>query len=595
MEQVVNLDNARMLDNYRKILDEKKKGEEKTVTELRNIARRRASDGISVKTLSDLNSWLKDLAPVRIADPNAYEQEKTIDLPLLLGSLNIKDSLKSRSELLITLSKIETEFAPEVNSILGVSEQDLTIIDQIRKLYALDYSNSVVVDLETGKKTKLEGFKLLHADHKIYEGKKELTIPEYLLKHSLLRCIDGYTNDPQMPVPLIVNPNIFKTTYLFNNWKGFRPEVTNALPFEYPEKYCSKILEQIRYSVSRNKEHEELSLNYMAHMLQKPWEKPGWAILYKGREGCGKDIIARILGKMMHPSHWVEIADSEFKKQGETAWKIGNLLVNVTDFDGLDKRSIPHIYPIIESDTARIREMYLDTYSSKSIARFILTTNSENAIPAKLDTRRFFIPEFDDSMGQDNELDEQLIQFKDNYWDQLYAEAGGKEMSIVGEGVIAFYQLLMRRDISKFNVKHPRLLTKMMGDLVEANRSSIEIMIDDIVYTGQIPPYGVGLYESSIPFEKYKDTMIEASVIKDNYVKLFERMRRERGNAYPSPGRLSRALIEGLGLPYDGPDNNKPHLKMVSKTNSLNYIFPPLTVLRDIYFKKHPRRKRPLE
>lgn len=594
MEQVVNLDNIRMLDNYKKIIDERKRGDERTITELRNLARRKASDGISVKSLADLNSWLKELAPVRVVDPNAYEQEKTIDIPLLLGSLNIKDSSKSRTEMMATLTKIENEFLPEVNSILGVSEQDLTVVDKIRQLYALDYSNSIVIDLNTGKKIKLEGFKLLHADHPIYDGKKQVTVPEFVLKYSLLRCVEGYTNDPQLPVPLVVNPTIFKTTYIFNNWKGFRPEVTDAPPFEYPEKYCSKILEQIKYSVSRNKEHEELSLNYMAHMIQKPWEKPGWAILYKGREGCGKDIIARILGKMMHPSHWVEIADSEFKNKRETAWKIGNLLVNVTDFDGLDKHSIPHVYPIIESDTARIREMYVDTYTSKSIARFILTTNSENAIPAKLDTRRFFIPEFDDSMGWDNEADEETQRYKDNYWDELYKEAGGKEMYLVGEGIIAFYQLLMRRDISKFNVKHPRLLTKMMGDLVEANRSSIEIMIDDIIYTEQIPNYGGG-FEPATIINRNSNTIIEASIVKDNYVRLYERMRKERGNAFPSPGRLSRALIEGLGLPYDGPDNNKPHLKMMSRTNSLNYVFPPLTVLRDIYFKKHPRRKRPLE
>lgn len=597
MEQVVNFDNARMLDNYRKILDEKKKGDEKTVSELRNLARRRVLDGISVKTMSDISGILKLLAPIRYTWPDIYEQEKTIEIPYMLGSLSIADTPKSRSDLVVELSKLEIELAKEINPILGIDEKDLTLIEQFTRRYALDYKNSVVIDLEImGVNVKIEGFKLLHADQKIYEGKKEITMPEHLLKHSLLKCVEGYTNDPQMPAPLIINPTSMKTTYICNNWRGFRKEVTEALPLDNPEKHCAAILDHIlTYSVNGHKDHGDTSLNYMAHLVQKPWEKPGWAILYRGNEGCGKDVIARYLGKMLHPNHWIEISDDEFKSD-KTAWRKGRVLVNVTEFNGLDFKSIPRIYPTIEANEARIREMYMDIYTSKSIERFILTTNRENAIPAKLDTRRFFIPEFNDCLGMNHEDDEEMIKFKNNYFDKLYREMGGKDMDRVGEGVIAFYQYLKGRDISKFDIKHPRLLTRTMGDLIEANRSTLDIMIDDIIYTGQIPNYSEG-FEPAIPLNKHSDTIIEGSIVNTNYRYLYERVRRERGHAHPSPGRISSHLVKGLGLPWESDDskNNRAHYKMLSKNNSLNYIFPPLTVLRDIYFKNHPRRKRPPE
>lgn len=595
MEQIVNLDNARMLDNYRKILDEKKKGDEKTLSELRNSARRRVLDGASIKSMSDVSILLKFLAPIRYTYTDVYEQEKTILIPLLLGTLNITDSPKSRSDLVNELTKIEIELAKEVSPILGIDESAFPVIDQFINRYALDFDNARLIDLETGKGMGVEGFKLLHADKKIQEGKKEITMPEYLLKHSLLRCVEGYTNDPQLPIPLVISSNPMKTTYTYNNWKGFKSEVTEALPFDSPDKHCQCILNHIfNYAVNQNKAQYETLLGWMAHMVQRPWEKPGWAVLFGGREGCGKDVIARTLGKMLHPSHWIEIGHNEFVLPKETGWREGRLLTNITEFSGLTERNKPHVYQIIESPEARIRDLYRSAFTTKDISRCILTTNKPNSVEAKLDTRRFYIPDFNDEMGVNHEDSQAKKDYKHSYFVNLYNEIGGRSTLTIGEGIIAFYQYLKSYDISKFDITKPNLETQSIDEMIETNENCLDIVINDLMYRGEIPDYGEISIMPPIKFNLYTENVIEGSIINNNYKILFNRTIKEGGVSYPPIGTFSRHFIKALGLPWESSErrNNRQHYKIM-KNNSLHYVLPSLTELRNKYFKMHPHKERP--
>ena len=78
----------------------------------------------------------------------------------------------------------------------------------------------------------------------------------------------------------------------FNLWREFCCCATGrGLPFD-----AGFILSII---CSGNQEHYNWLIAYYAHMFQKPWEKPGSAIILKGIKRIGKSFFGRKIGELI--------------------------------------------------------------------------------------------------------------------------------------------------------------------------------------------------------------------------------------------------------------------------------------------------------
>ncbi len=75
---------------------------------------------------------------------------------------------------------------------------------------------------------------------------------------------------------------------MFNSYRRPTIELGDA-------KLAKPFLEHIRIMLDRNGDAEQF-LNYMAHRVQKPWEKPRFALLISGGQGVGKDTIIEFCG-----------------------------------------------------------------------------------------------------------------------------------------------------------------------------------------------------------------------------------------------------------------------------------------------------------
>jgi hypothetical protein len=53
---------------------------------------------------------------------------------------------------------------------------------------------------------------------------------------------------------------------------------------------CEIFIKQFWYLSGKNNGVLEYFLNYFAHMVQKPGEQPGTALVVKGKQGIGKNI-----------------------------------------------------------------------------------------------------------------------------------------------------------------------------------------------------------------------------------------------------------------------------------------------------------------
>jgi RepB DNA-primase from phage plasmid len=140
-------------------------------------------------------------------------------------------------------------------------------------------------------------FHLWHANDtveiQISHGKtKHTPVSRLWISHPARRQYSRVVFDPRDTNPLH-----------YNLWRGFAVTADAS-------KGCDKFLAHIRANIcSGNKEHFDWVMAFLAHMVQRPWEKPGVSLVLRGCEGVGKGFFAGVIGELC-PQHYVVISQA---------------------------------------------------------------------------------------------------------------------------------------------------------------------------------------------------------------------------------------------------------------------------------------------
>lgn len=215
----------------------------------------------------------------------------------------------------------------------------------------------------------------------------------------------------------------------YNLWQGFSVDADKA-------KSCALFLAHL-YEVicDKNDELYEYSLNYLAHMIQKPEEKPGVAYVVKGKKGAGKDTIAEYFGKII-TRHYIVIANKDQMVGKFNAHQEKCLLLHVQEgFWAGDKRDEGALKYLITSENAMIEPKGMNAFPVKSVLRIFISSNEEWVVPATEDERRFFVLNVSSKRIGDHAYFAKIRHERDN---------GGAE---------ALLDLLQKRDLSDFQIR----------------------------------------------------------------------------------------------------------------------------------------------
>jgi hypothetical protein len=200
---------------------------------------------------------------------------------------------------------------------------------------------------------------------------------------------------------------------------------------------CQIILDFIFQNICNNQEQVyEYLINYLAHMLQKPQEKPGVMIVLLGGQGVGKGTFFDLL---------------------ESIWKKTTLLVSSIDqvlgrFNGIlernyivmldealfsgDKKAAEKLKSLITEGRVLVENKYASQKSIHSFHRFFAASNKTHFVNVDSDDRRFLFLRVSEFKAQD-------VKYYGDIRDAFKIE------SIMG----AFVAHLMTRDISNFNFR----------------------------------------------------------------------------------------------------------------------------------------------
>jgi hypothetical protein len=220
-----------------------------------------------------------------------------------------------------------------------------------------------------------------------------------------------------------------KTNHL-NLWKGWG-DVTPS------QGDCSVVTDHILQVVADGDQAKsDLLLNWMADILQNPSRKPGVCVVLRGRQGCGKTVVAMIARKLLGHRNVLTVNDKE-RMLGKFNSSVMNKILLVGEemlFAG-DRATTDKLKHLITGQTLPIEFKFGDALEIESHHRLLLTSNHEQVFQAAGEERRFVIYDVSDARRGDSD-----------YFDKLYAVADGRDDATAA----AFMQFLLDRELTAF-------------------------------------------------------------------------------------------------------------------------------------------------
>lgn len=204
-----------------------------------------------------------------------------------------------------------------------------------------------------------------------------------------------------------------------------------------PDAFCGLFLNHIREVVcDGNAHHAQYILGWMAHMVQRPDEKPGVALVVRGSKGAGKDTVGEYLSRMIGYRHVPTIAHSEhivgkFNQRMECA-----LILHVQEGSWAgDRKAEEQLKYLVTSSFVEIERKGIDSINVRSVLRLFISANAEWVVPASRDERRWAVFEVSDAQRGNAA-----------YFSALRAEMNG-------DGPAALLHYLQHFELSGFDVR----------------------------------------------------------------------------------------------------------------------------------------------
>ena len=265
-------------------------------------------------------------------------------------------------------------------------------------------------------------------------------------------------------------PKIDDNSEIFNSFKGFN--------YQHTIKEFSEDDEEMNYVLEKFGTHINLLCNedenaatylfkYIAHLIQKPWEKPGTAIILKSKQGFGKDTLIDIIEKMIGRQHVLRTAEMDDIFGTYNVGLRDRLFLQLNEVEGKDGFSNKEkIKNIITEENTIIREKYISQYDQKNYLRLFILSNNLNPIEINHDDRRFCV--FKSHHKKPNK----------EYFNDLHAMKDNEEQMNM------LFNYIMNYDISDFSPRNDRPKTDAYNNMKEHNQNPLykfvwEMFIND--------------------------------------------------------------------------------------------------------------------
>lgn len=239
----------------------------------------------------------------------------------------------------------------------------------------------------------------------------------------------------------------------YNLWRGFKYANSDMGISEATER-CKLFRSHVNEVIcDGNEDHQRYMWAWLAHMVQKPEDKPGVAVVLRGEEGTGKGSFVSPFMSMLG-KHGLSVANRQHYFSNFNGATEGKILIYLDEAVWAGSKQDESILKSqITERTQVIERKGFESYSVHSCSRFIMSSNEDWVIPAGKDARRFFVLDVSSKHKQDT---------------QGYFKALNEEFDNGGDE--ALYVYLKHYDFSGVNIREaPQTKALMEQKLLSLN------------------------------------------------------------------------------------------------------------------------------
>lgn len=196
----------------------------------------------------------------------------------------------------------------------------------------------------------------------------------------------------------------------------------------------------------------EYMLNWLAHIIQKPYFKTGVCVVISGTQGVGKDTFFNYFADILGKEHFYNTSNPEnnvfarFNTGTERAVLVKFEEANFTT----NRNNADKLKSIITSPTETYDSKGLKSVVMEDYRNFVMTTNHDVPIVIEDTDRRFVLIRASSEKQGDTE-----------FWNTIHSKLSNPVVQS------AFHYFLLNRDISKFKPQQDRPRTKFYNEVKE--------------------------------------------------------------------------------------------------------------------------------
>jgi hypothetical protein len=211
--------------------------------------------------------------------------------------------------------------------------------------------------------------------------------------------VKAWLKDPDMRVYKYVKclpPPLVSPEHTYNLWDGFAVERLEEKISTDDKADAQFVLDHLKRLCNNDEAVYDYVTNWVAHLFQSPGQKNNIAVLFKSKEGMGKDAFYKLLKNMIGADYCGNTINADRDLLGNfNSFQQNKVLIVINEMSG--KVGFKHSDSLkfaITSETADIRKMCTDVQANQAaFARYVFFTN--NQFPIKIDgnDRRYMVVE----------------------------------------------------------------------------------------------------------------------------------------------------------------------------------------------------------
>lgn len=331
---------------------------------------------------------------------------------------------------------------------------EVLTLEQMVERFVLNSAGPQVIDLKApSRRMRPHEFAKHYAASITVLGKKVVPVSTLWIQHRDRKTVDAATFAPSQPQFFAEGGRTFFNTWMPPQWP--RVDLKHATPFT----------DHMNYLVPHEGERGDL-LDTLAHAAQYPGIRPHChPLLIAQKQGTGRSWLNEML-RALWKGAAVEVDLHRLLDDQFNSTIAGKIIVAVNEVKAPPSERYSHrdrLKALLTDTVLTVNEKHVPRWVEKFCARFVMSTNAEDALPLSETDRRIQpIRCADEPLSSD-------------YYSELYAALKNPQF------LAACWHTLATRDISAFNPGRRAPLTDTKLQLIHASRTEEQQGAIDVV------------------------------------------------------------------------------------------------------------------